>query len=89
MKEIKDLITTSEFRREAGVAGIATAETSDATVNVAGVNVWKDPEDRYPATTVWWPKEVSQVFCWGDNFEHEAPSDTDAVTLVEKVKATL
>jgi hypothetical protein len=52
------------------------------------VDVWHDPLDRYPATSVWEPYEVAGCE-WGPNFEHTAPAKITIAELADRVLATL
>lgn len=52
-----------------------------------GVNVWEDPDDRMPVTTVWWPRPSvpTDQITWGPNWDYSAHRDIPAETLVERV----
>lgn len=88
------MTTTREaFIAEAEKIGLRAEKFDDTSGDreFRGVNVWADPDDRAPHTTVWWPTEkgTEQDFVWGPSFQYGAWPDVDAETLVAKVSATL
>lgn len=84
--------TPREFIRAANEVGLRTMLLERLQPNEPeGVNVWSDPEVRYPETTVWWPRpnQPTDGIIWGDSFQYGAHRDIPAETLVEKVKESL
>lgn len=64
------------------------APISDTNIHppVYGVNVWKHPHDRYPATTAW----ISNgTVAWGPNWEHEVPDTTPTAELAALIMGSL
>jgi hypothetical protein len=60
-------------------------------VPVYGLNVFADPGDRHPFTTVWWPDDRPNMgdFVWGQHFEHHAPADITAEMLTDAIAITI
>lgn len=57
-----------------------------------GVNVWIDPTDRYPWTTVWAPipgNPSSIEWVWGPSFQYEAPGETSLDELARRVRESI
>lgn len=61
-----------------------------------GVNVWSEPTDRYPWSTVWFPLSPefdpegnSADYVWGPAFEYGAPADSSVEQLAAKVAETM
>lgn len=68
---------------------VAVVPADPPDVPAGGVNVWTEPADRYPYTTVYEPIAGSDYWLWGPNFEHRADPDVEIPFLSELVLATL
>jgi hypothetical protein len=55
------------------------------------INVWEDPAERYPLTTVWPPRpsQDGDGWAWGPSFQFGAHADDDAETVAHKVSRTI
>lgn len=87
------MLTAQEVIDAADAADLdayATDVPAHARNDLPVVNFWRDGA-RYPVATLTWPdprRPKFNTFAWGHHYEHQAPPDTDAATLVQLVVAS-
>ena len=60
-------------------------------IDAPGLNVWAQPLDRYPATTVWFhqSRTTGDGFAWGDRFQYGAPAIENDAHIAAMIAETL
>jgi hypothetical protein len=81
--------TLEEVRAQLGELHVRCEIVTGGHDGSRGLNVWADPDTRYPSTSAYGPGRGFPDWSWGDQFEHRVDANASAEIIAAAIKATL